>query len=196
MFNRYAVMSVMFVLTADRFIMSLNPLLYKIRARRSRIKTALIISYIVSSAIGLVVGMSMAQKMVFLLVLGIFGCIYLLFVVVTYAIILRRIKRSKETFGKRNPAEIDNHHQLTSMKDHLVPSLIIFTYVCFGLTPIGLAVYQKIFDKEEIGSVLYTTLDIGHDLGLIADALTYIFLTKHYRKSLWMYAQRLFNIFG
>ena len=76
----------------------------------------------------------------------------------------------------------------TLKKQFLVPGIIILTFVLFYIIPYTL--YHAMWDgtastKSDEQMIHLYVSDSIMLLGLLADPLTYIFLTKHYRDMIW-----------
>ena len=106
------------------------------------------------------------------------------FVVVTYSLIAKRTRKSKKAIGAQS------RQRLRFKKNFLLPLVLILTYLVFNIVPHLLMIFHGYGSGKSLSVCYYTTLLIVH-VGSIIHALVYIFMSKHYRCSLWRGMRKL-----
>jgi hypothetical protein len=177
----YELVLMMYILTVDRMICVVNPLKYKLRMTRTKIKILILISWIISITLGVLRETIPypGKKWINVIFTGI-GVLYIIVVIVTYSIVIIRVKRSRELFRTTNV-----NQEIKFKKEFLVPGLIILTLILFyaipypiyQLTPFNprtLKEWQTQYIRDRVCEILQV-------FGLVIDPIIYVFLTKHYR---------------
>ena len=142
----------------------------------------ILISWVISITIGIATGVqsSLVIRVKLNRICLTFGIIYIIFTIVTYAIIIKRIRKSRELFRTSN--EIGS-----VKKEFLVPTILIITYFAFYMIPMAIMDFIPWKGNEVkvfTGYIRHKVLLILPVLGMISDAVVYIFLNKHYRKGI------------
>ena len=181
----YAGVFTMSMITIDRFMCAWNPLMYASRMTKRRTTIILIASWMVSVAVGVGTG---ASPLYLRRRLNIFGgsvvCVYLIWTVFTYAIIFRSLRRYHEQFRTPLNDPTNRGAGITFKNEFLVPTVLISTFIVFYLIPVVMTFVIRIKDGEferRQESVLYCLCMFLPHVGVLADAVTYIFLVKIYR---------------
>lgn len=180
---------VMYVLTFDRLIFVINPLKYKLRVTKTKIRISIFITCIISIPI-VTIYRIFDNFYFYTLALTIVGFGYLLVAMTTYMVVFYVLKKSNERFNA--PSSTRD----SMKKKFLVPRIIIFTFLLLYFIP--LFIYGFSFKKRGINYSVHirrhstrdSILETLVSLGLIADPLTYIFLSKHYRAIFFNFCQK------
>lgn len=180
----YELFLVMYILTADRLICIIDPLRHKTNVTRSRLWKVIIASWLVSSLLSIFKNtIDGGWFIVHNIGLGICA-LYIILVIVTYAIIIYKMRKSKREFPVRPP--IANNSMATNSatpkinfrKEFLVPTLVIVSFlVCYHIT-FALMTYMSNH------YLLYQICHVIQYFGLICDPLIYVILTKYYRSTI------------
>lgn len=175
----------MLVLTADRLICVTNPLKYKMRMTRGRLKTILATSWIVSLCLGVTRGVTKNQnaRKYITVSLYVIGILYVVFAVFTYSYIVIALRTSRQRFRCVQCSIV--------RKDYLLPGLIISSFVLLGYIPymfihfsyhqLNRTGHQFEPPKESLG---YNICDLLPTCLCLVDALLYIFVSNRYRRTI------------
>ena len=165
------------LLTIDRLICILSPLHYQIVAEERSIFQKMVIgSWLISIISGL---LTLSQKTKF--VSRMFGFIAVTITIIlffiTYILIGFKIRMSRSSLQSSANKSVTDQ-PIRFKKHHLVPGLIILTFVIFYVTPftVLLCYGKKITMTKKI--YIREILQLCPIVGYISDALIYIFLTK------------------
>ena len=159
------------LLTIDRLICVLSPLNYRIVAEEKSLFQKMVIgSWLISITSGLLT-LSPKTIEVGIMFCYITGPFTVILFFTTYIIIAFKIKMSKSAL-ESNANASQRSEQVIIKKHHLVPGLIISTFVLFYIIPFTLKVFYQ-FNSIFIA--------LCPSVGYISDALIYIFLTKDNR---------------
>ena len=172
-------MSIMILITLDRFLVFYLHLKYETYCSRTKYRIALIIlgtfsimSYIPALCFGLRAPTSFGRRLV-RYIYPVFEIIFIIVAISTYSYIFWKHQASilsrKEMGRVTLKPHLKNHFKL------LVPSLIILTYFCFMIIPnfIKLCNSLGIIESREIFRIAYILIPIG----FLADPVIYIFNT-------------------
>ena len=102
-------------------------------------------------------------------ILNIYGFGYLIFVIVSYSIIVYKLHESRKKFKRK---ETDD--RVRFRKEYLIPTLIIMSFLVLYGIPSIIYTYTK-------SALVYKICMIVQHIGLLTDALIYVFLSKQYR---------------
>ena len=107
----YLLLSTMFVLTLDRLLCAAVPIRYKLPNTERNIKMAIILALVLSLMFGLTTGLmsSVTLRRQLIIVINIFGSLYLIFAITTYTYIIiktEEFKKAVPTKGRKEPVEI------------------------------------------------------------------------------------------
>ena len=156
----------MLIITLDRLICMINPLLYKVRVTRQRLILIICLSFLLSFGVTGVFWTNICigwEQILYTCVIG----ITVVLVLVTYPYVILKMKRSRKRFH--------HHKKKTSKKEFLVTGIIMVEFILFYCIPYPISIYNKESRLcHEVFKVLFY-------FGLAIDPVIYIFLTKHYR---------------
>ena len=180
----YALLFAYFILTLDRMICAQNPLKYKIRMSRCKLQVMVVASLISSIVIGLVIGTAKESIRIWMNAVGLVVAVAVAILSIkTYYMIIVAIKNSRESFPR---TRAQNSKLLK--KEFLVPTILISTYIGLYIIPYLVLNFYPWAEKDELKrrlvSTKYCVIWIFPTIGNLADAITYIFLVKHYRDTL------------
>ena len=161
------VLFMMIILTADRLVCIINPLLYKLRVTETRLKKLICVSWTLSLVFSLL--FIFKQVVVPVVIFILFGSIYILLVIATYSIGIVKIRQARVQLRNNVP-----HSRFR--KEFLVPGLIISTYILLYFVPL---LTEWLFNGGEV--VFKEVLRLLVKSGLGGDPMIYVFLTKRYR---------------
>ena len=169
----------MFVLTLDLLLCALHPLKYRTRMTRARTSILVGVTWCVATILGVGVSFSWRNRAIVDTCSSALGVSYLVFLLIAYSFVIRRIRTSNRRFSEtRTGGRISNAGSGQGAglfrRQYLVPSVIILSFVLFYYVPYAVAVFVGYHQ------VLY----LAGNCGLLVDALTYIFLSSHYRECL------------
>lgn len=167
---------VMFILTLDRLICGINPLKYKLRMTRPKLKVMFLVSILISTIIGLLGRAFLEYETLgkwMLLITFISSALYILFSIVAYSIIIAAIRKAKMTF-----ASSTRNASTNNSKQYSVPGLIILTFVVFYLIPFP---FRRLLETDD-EVMIREICRILQDIGCFVDPLIFVLLTSHYRK--------------
>ena len=181
----YVMILIMFVLTADRLVMALSPLKYKIRVSRRRVVVAIVVCWCFGITSGVATSLIPADMKIYVDVFGwFFAAFYLLLVPVTYVIIVHKIRQSRRAFAH---AQQPQEGSIKFGKEFLIPTVLIITYIFLFVGPM---LMQHFFPWDVLGRNSLTKFVI-HSIslllplfGTLGDALTYVLLSPHYKQPL------------
>lgn len=173
----------MYILTLDRLLCIASPLNYKARLTRKRIKHTLLASVILIIILGTcVTGTTewsrILLKYVTFMAIGLV-ILYIMLAIATYILAIYSVRRSRRYF-KRDGSTT---YQEERRKQFLVPGVIIGTFLVFFMIPFAVN-YQHTIITSSNSSLRSRLHCISICFGMLTDPITYIFLCKHYRKSL------------
>lgn len=172
---------VMLILISDRFICVLNPLKYSARITRSNLRAFFTISWIISILFGIAMAVypdksEIAIESVGVVLIGLF----LVLSIITYSMILIFTQRRRVLLQR-----VSAQHRY---REFFIPGLLILTFILSYAIPYPLQRFASNRSDTMVRIHLTTTniraCQILMTFGLILDPLTYIFLSKRYKKSL------------
>ena len=169
----------MTILTLDRLVCISNPVKYKARVKISTVKKIIIASWFLSVTVGILYTILEEIRMELLFAMASLNGSYLMLAIVTYSVVAIKIKQSDKRFNR--PSESQDGQRFK--KHHMVPCLIVVTYVLFYCVPLSVMLILRI-NNSKIAEINYETFEwvrLLFDIGLITDPLAYIFATKHFR---------------
>lgn len=169
----------MYVLTLDRLVCFVNPIRYKARLSRKKIKFILFGCTVFSTIIGAFefIIEHYSSMMIQYLLYIVLTCklVYVTFAVVTYTVAVNSLKKSSTNLQ----ATTNFLREKKMKKMFLVPGLIITSYLLFHIIPFFVFL-PKILSSHTNFYKQRSTPIFGHFI-LIGDPLIYIFFAKHYR---------------
>lgn len=171
----------MYALTIDRMVCIINPIKYKSRISRKKTKLILLVGTIVIFILctsSFLASYFLNSTEVYLLFgVFVFQVVFVILAAVTYSISFYKVLKARKTL------HTPGSNQETKMtKLFLVPSIIIGTYIVFYFFPLLVYVFMVLILKDK--SINGLVARIIMLFGLIADPLTYIFFSKHYRDAI------------
>ena len=176
----------MYVLTTDRLVMALSPLKYKMRVTRRRVFISIVACWSSGVSYGVALYVvpdgppdNIHEHMEMLVWLTAAG--YLLLVMLTYAVIVYKIRQSRKAFAN---AQYPQVVRIRFGKEFLIPTIVIVTYIFLFVGPTWM-IY--LFPWDMITSYLafffiYRISLILPMVGTLVDALTYVLLSSHYKQ--------------
>ena len=173
----FQLVGTMTVLTLDRLVCIIKPLLYRDQVSASLVRNVLIGCWLLSITLAIVIGVFPIILMYMFLLLLFVLASYFLLTVVTFIIIFFRIRSSRKRFVTGTAVE------RSSWKFYIVSSLIVGTYFLFYLIPA--IVTTMIGDSKSLtrwNCLLHEGLVIFAGVGFVSDAFIYIFLQEDFRK--------------
>ena len=173
----------MHILTADRLGSVINPFRYKLYLSRSRLKKVIFVSWVFSLIYGVVNGVVVRIELAMNCVLIAIGILYIILVIITYSVIIYKMRRSRIQFNTTTTTNQSQQQQrIMIKKEFLVPTLIIVSFLVFYAFPYLLVVFvYSVDDSLQTRYITIHSLNIFFMFGHIFDPLVYIFLTKNYR---------------
>ena len=169
------------LLTADRLICVLSPLNYNIiLEEKSIFQKMIIVSWLKSITIASVTLIPYVEYPARMFVYVELNFTIVLFLI-TYVLIWHMIKSSRRSLHN-NASTTHRNERIRFKKHHLVPALIILTYIIFYFIPITLMVcyiptLSTVEKRMRVKLIMVVTT-----LGYISDPFIYIFLTKENRR--------------
>ena len=115
----YVLLLMMWVITVDRLICALNPLMYLVRMTRGRIALTLAVIWMVSIVLGTARGLVMSEVYddVHQIAAFAIALVYIPFVFFTYVYILWKIQRSRSYFRRDCPTSSKNNNNNNNNDD-------------------------------------------------------------------------------
>lgn len=169
------------ILTLDRLVSVQYPFKYKAYVTRHKLKVILIATWCVSGVMGVLYGVFPFTIKVLVLIFLFIAFLYLILAVITYSLILHKIRHPLRTVSSNSKNE--TVHKVRFKKQYMIPALIIATYFLFYAIP---SLIQRFWIRSNeltyYKFILHECLSILLDIGLICDAVTYVFLTKYLRQ--------------
>ena len=189
----YAALGTRFVLILDRMVCACSPLKYKRRVTRRRTASTISVMWFLATVLGSVSAMCHYHtRRRMNTVAFIVGSIYLLCAVITYILIVRRLRKSRIQSGR---ADYQNHN-VKLKKEFLMPSVLVCVDIILYNIPLfvinfvlgdtlGDSEWRRSNTYEHGGHVVgYSIIYAVPYLGTTVDAFTYVFCTQHYRRSI------------
>ena len=185
----YAGLFTMTILTLDRFVCALNPLMYAVRMPRRRTTIFLIVFWMFSLCIGVATGATPIHvRKVLNMFSGGVVCLYLFITVLTYVVIFTQLKKSRQlrTSQQRSRSNSDPEG-VTFRKEFCVPLILISTFIVFYAVPLIVTMVHRVeggeWERRQQSMVYCLCMFLPH-VGVMMDALTYIFFVEKYRKTI------------
>ena len=168
----YGILLSMFVITLDRLVCVLSPFTYKSRMSRKRIQVLVLTTWLLALILGIGNAIHTSpdiRRNIYVLFLCLEG-VYFLFIIVAYSLIIKKLKDSR---NRVNP-DVRRNERFKARKEILMPTVLVITYIIFDLVPPAVLSFHKTGGTLLVSRLLF-------QFGMATDAITYIFLTKHYR---------------
>lgn len=175
-----ALVSSMYTLLIDRLICFTNPLKYKARLPRRRIKLILLVAAVISLVSG-IPGFCIEHWFLsgYQSALYISLCLIILYITlffVAYGFAFHSLKKSRRRL--RTSTQTHNKRRL---KKFAVPGVILTSYLLFYCVPFMAIFYYHQMGMQRNNNYKFGTAKVLSLLGFVVDPMTYIFLSKHYR---------------
>ena len=181
----YLLILIMYVLTVDRLVMAMSPLKYKIRVSRRRVTVAIVFCWCFGITVAVAATFVPAEMKKYVDNFGWFlAASYLLLVPVTYVVIIHKIRQSRRAFvHARQPRE----GSIKFGKEFLIPTVLISTYIFLFAGPMLMQHFRiwHVLGRNSLEKFVIHSISLILPLiGTLADALTYVLLSSHYKQPL------------
>ena len=183
----YVMILAYFILTLDRLVCCINPLMYKVRMTRRRIQAMFVFSLVFSITVGVTTGIinSFRIRQWINLIGFVLGGIGVITAIVTYYKIIKKLRWSRKQYQQSlsNPGA-------WLKKEFMIPTVLIAMYITLYIIPsLIINFYPWPWKGEDefklrLVSTGYCVCLVIPEIGAIADAFTFTLLAKHYRKSI------------
>lgn len=168
----------MYLLCIDRLICVSNPLRYKDRLTRKRTLVLILATLLISVSVSIAsVFVSKTNYLSMFVVMIAANILYIVFAIITYAVAFVVVRRSTEIFGQSQDVRKKKVKKIL-----LVPAILVLTYIAFYVLPSILMLVEV--NKGKQGQYAFQIYKVFASWGFVIDPITYVLLTKHYRKCL------------
>merc|ERR1711962_86400 len=103
--------------------------------------------------------------------------LYLIFCIITYTVIFK----SKTRSARRSSASMPDHRNLRIQAGHVIPSLIIGTYLVLVVAPLVAGAVCFLSSAHKIAWIMIGVYGFGFKLNSLVDALIYVFMDRRIR---------------
>ena len=176
----YVLIITMTVLTADRLVMAISPLKYKSRVTRQRVVVAIAMCWCIGVTSGVASAFHIEIDKYLTIFAYLIAAVYFILIPVTYCFIAFKIRQSRRNFGNAQEGRIKFR------KEFLIPTILIATYIFLFVGPVMIINFfpWQMIANNSARFVAHAICQILPMIGTLADALTYVVLSSHYKKPL------------
>lgn len=180
----YQLVSLMYMILIDRLVCVIDPLKYKSRMTSTRLKLSALFTLLVSLATAVFQATHAQYKEKVCSVFIAIAVVHFILATYTYIRIFISVRKSRNQFG--TPKANANNDSKDFRKRFLVPGVIVTNFVVFYIIPYSVYrfTHRSVRQDAEMEVDDYVFMKISRFLtviGLGADPVTYVLLTKHYR---------------